>query len=104
MGNKCWNCARLGNCLGCKPCERFIRFRTYVTTKEVAALCNTSERTLYRKLKKNWFTTLDWVNRVSGFEFTREFKDNERSMFVLETNNVENSVKLSLALQKLEER
>lgn len=104
MGNKCWNCARLGKCMLCKPCERFIRFRAYVTTREVAALCNTSERTLYRKLKKNWFATLDWINEVSGFEFTREFKDDERSMFVLETNNVENAVKLSLALQKLEEK
>lgn len=98
MGNKCWNCARLGKCLICKPCDRFVRFRAFVTAKEVATLCGISERTLYRKLERSVVETLHWVEVVRGFAFYRERRDSTRDMFVLETNNVENAVKLSTAL------
>lgn len=102
MGNKCWNCARVGKCLLCKPCDKFIRFRAYVTTKEVAALCGTTERTLFRKMRKSSVNTLSWIEDVTGFAFCKEYINDIRSVFVLETNNVENSVRLATALLEIE--
>lgn len=103
MGNKCWNCARLGKCLSCKPCDKFVRFRATVTTKEVAALCGIGERTLFRKLRKSVVETLSWIEETTGFVFCRECRDRTRDSFVLETNNVENAVRLSTALLKITE-
>ena len=103
MANKCWNCARVANCDMRQPCDRFVKYRSSVTTKEVAALCGTSERALFRRLAMSEEHTLRWVNRTSGFTFIRVYKDNTHKKFVLEQNNVANSVKLAEALQKLKE-
>ena len=102
MGNKCWNCARVGKCEYLSPCSYFIRFRAYVSTKEVACLCGISERTLYRKLRRNWVDTLSWIEKTSGFVFLKEYCRSNKTAFVLETNNTENAIKLAEALEKLE--
>ena len=104
MENKCWYCARLGKCRTLSPCTKFIRFREFVTAKEVAGLCGISTTTLYRKLRRNAKKALSWVEEVSGFVFSHESNGKGKALFVLKPNNTENTVKLSRALQKLERK
>ena len=101
MGNKCWNCARVGKCKYLTPCDKFVRFRVSVSTKEVASLCGISERTLFRKMRRNLVATLSWIEETSGFVFGREHCNSKQKVFVLETNNTENALKLAEALKRL---
>ena len=103
MSNKCWNCARVGKCEHLTPCPLFIRFRAYVTAKEVSSLCGISERTLYRKLRRSLVSTLSWIEETTGFVFLKESCRKNATNFVLETNNTTNAIKLATILKKLEE-
>lgn len=103
LAKKCWDCAKVNKCpkIFTSNCDEFVKYREYVTTKEIALLINTSERTLYRRLKSDDVATLQWVNTVSGFTFTRVSINDERKCFRLKVNSARNIKKLDDKLLRL---
>lgn len=102
MGNECWNCARVGTCNMIKPCNNFLEYIPRVTLAQVAKLCDTSVRTLARKLNKNQDKTLIWISQKCGFDFSRDKINEHCSVFRLTIRNTENCIKLTTKLKELE--
>ncbi len=75
---KCWDCAYLGKCMDyCEDgCDKFFKWR--LTFKEVAKMCNVTERTMYRWFSKSIPKALRTIYRLSGYKFKIVYDDSRR--------------------------